>query len=356
MKGDGDDGLSGLVDLDKGDLDLTGIVNGEDIGGRVVGECEENNGDGLVDGEERGKGKEVEEDSVVVEERVEEGKEGEGVGKEEKKSEENGVVMEKEGGLETEADKDGAEGIEKNEGGNIEAANSGAEGIEKNEDGIIEAADNGAEGIEKKEGGIVEAANNGAEAIKKNEAEKIEGADKGKGVEKSENKADEKSTPKGRKPKKRIRKKKVVQGISKVVSKNEDKPESSSAQKNVVKTVVSKIEDKPEPSKGKKNSKKVESMGMIFMCTSQTKKDCYRYKLLGLPAGKKELVEKIYKGMRLFLFDLDLRLLYGIYKAAAPGGTNIEPKAFKSAFPSQVSHFLYVYLFTLYIFSTKCWH
>lgn len=34
-------------------------------------------------------------------------------------------------------------------------------------------------------------------------------------------------------------------------------------------------------------------MRMIFMCTSDTKKDCYRYKLLGLPAGEKDIVEKV---------------------------------------------------------------
>ncbi|KAJ9698435.1 hypothetical protein PVL29_007495 [Vitis rotundifolia] len=89
--------------------------------------------------------------------------------------------------------------------------------------------------------------------------------------------------------------------------------------------------DKPESSK-----KKADSIGMIFMCSSKTKKDCYHYKVLGLPASKKKVVQKIYKGMRLFLFDFDLRLMYGIYKATGPGGYNIEPKAFKSSFPSQV--------------------
>lgn len=73
------------------------------------------------------------------------------------------------------------------------------------------------------------------------------------------------------------------------------------------------------------------------MCSSKTKTDCFRYKILGLPANKQDQVAKIYKGMRFFLFDVDLRLMYGIFKAAGPGGYNIEPKAFKNEFPSQVS-------------------
>ncbi|CAH9073141.1 unnamed protein product [Cuscuta europaea] len=94
--------------------------------------------------------------------------------------------------------------------------------------------------------------------------------------------------------------------------------------------------DLPESSSKKKSKGKVEGMGLIFMCNSETKKDCYQYKILGLPSNKREVVENVYKGMRLFLYDVDLKLLYGIYKAAAPGGFNIEPKAFKSQFPSQV--------------------
>lgn len=88
--------------------------------------------------------------------------------------------------------------------------------------------------------------------------------------------------------------------------------------------------------KKKGGSRRAESMGMIFMCSSKTKQDCYRYHVLGLPAGKRDIVEKIYKGMRLFLYDVDLKLLHGIYKAAGRGGYNIEPKAFNSKFPSQV--------------------
>ncbi|KAF3784756.1 hypothetical protein EJ110_NYTH29610 [Nymphaea thermarum] len=79
-----------------------------------------------------------------------------------------------------------------------------------------------------------------------------------------------------------------------------------------------------------------QSAGLIFMCSRNTKRDCFKYKVLGLPANKKELVAKVYKGMRLFLFDVDHRLMYGIYRAAGRGGYNIEPRAFNSAFPSQV--------------------
>ncbi|PIN24389.1 hypothetical protein CDL12_02922 [Handroanthus impetiginosus] len=94
--------------------------------------------------------------------------------------------------------------------------------------------------------------------------------------------------------------------------------------------------DKPESSRKRKVKKRVESMGMIFMCSSKTKNDCYQYRVFGLPESKKNIVKKIYTGMRLFLYDVDLKLMYGIYKAAGSGGYNIEPKAFKSQFPSQV--------------------
>ncbi|KAL0417865.1 UNVERIFIED_CONTAM: hypothetical protein Sradi_1200000 [Sesamum radiatum] len=96
------------------------------------------------------------------------------------------------------------------------------------------------------------------------------------------------------------------------------------------------LRDKPESSRKRKVKKRVDSMGMIFMCSSKTKDDCYQYRILGLPESKKDIVEKIYTGMRLFLYDIDLKLMYGIYKAVGPGGYNIEPKAFKSQFPSQV--------------------
>ncbi|KAL5716725.1 DNA-directed RNA polymerase [Ranunculus cassubicifolius] len=136
---------------------------------------------------------------------------------------------------------------------------------------------------------------------------------------KEENKEENKKSENLRKRKK----KKLGKNPADLVpSKDANKPESSKKNKDV--------------QKKDKDVQKSERKGMIFMCSSKTKQDCYNYKVFGLPANKKDTVAKIYNGMRLFLFDIDLKLLYGVYKAEGPGGYNLEPKAFKSAFPSQV--------------------
>lgn len=76
--------------------------------------------------------------------------------------------------------------------------------------------------------------------------------------------------------------------------------------------------------------------GYIFMCNGRTKPDCFRYRVFGIPRGGKGVVERIKPGMKLFLYDFEKRLLYGVYEASVGGKMDIEPDAFDKMYPAQV--------------------
>jgi hypothetical protein len=76
--------------------------------------------------------------------------------------------------------------------------------------------------------------------------------------------------------------------------------------------------------------------GAIFMSNTTTREQCFQAGVFGLPLEYESFVHSVRKGMPLFLFDYNLRKLYGVFEAASDGGLNTNRDAFQRAYPAQV--------------------
>ncbi|KQJ91511.1 uncharacterized protein LOC100841770 isoform X2 [Brachypodium distachyon] len=79
--------------------------------------------------------------------------------------------------------------------------------------------------------------------------------------------------------------------------------------------------------------------GAIFMSNSETREQCFRTNVFGLPPEYEPFVTDVKQGMPLFLFDYTERKLYGVFEATSDGGMNINRAAFRSngrTYPAQV--------------------
>ncbi|CAN0855052.1 B2 protein [Linum grandiflorum] len=79
--------------------------------------------------------------------------------------------------------------------------------------------------------------------------------------------------------------------------------------------------------------------GAIFMSNRETKEECLRLKLFGLPPSHAKFVSHVKDGMFLFLFEYQSRELHGVFQATSDGAVDIVPHAYSNSgmkYPAQV--------------------
>ena len=81
--------------------------------------------------------------------------------------------------------------------------------------------------------------------------------------------------------------------------------------------------------------------GLVFICNLNTFNECLSRRLLGLPQKDWSLVQKLKRGMFVFLYNYGGRQLHGIYRASGDGALNLDTTAWSrpgggSRFPAQL--------------------
>lgn len=87
--------------------------------------------------------------------------------------------------------------------------------------------------------------------------------------------------------------------------------------------------------------------GFIFLCNKKTKPRCFLYQVFGLSETQMKIVEKIKPGMKLFLFDYELKVLHGVYESVSEGKLELESRVFNGKYLAQV--YIYIYIHTFFI-------